>query len=354
MPFNRPTLPALVSRAEADMRSRLAGVDPLLRRNLTSIIARMEAGTAHGLYGYLDWLALQLMPDTAESEHLERWASIWGVFRKASGKAGGMAALTGRAGAVLPAGTIWQRSDAVQYETTAESLIDDAGTGNTPVRALAAGVAGNAPAGVTLSLTLPVDGIVVDAVAVNGLSGGTEAETDESLRARLLSCIRNPPMGGNKKDYETWALAVPGVTRVFVTAGEMGRGSVTVRFMMDDTYPDGIPEDGDRAAVAAYIEPRRPVTADVYVACPIACALDLRAVITPDTAAVRRQAEAMFREAVRRDAVPGGTILLSRLNEALSVAVGEEDHAILSPAANVVMPSAGHIAVPGTIEWVSA
>ena len=72
MPFERPSLGKLIARAQADMSGRLPGTDPLLRRNLVAIIARMSAGTAHGLYGYLDWLALQLMPDTAETEHLER------------------------------------------------------------------------------------------------------------------------------------------------------------------------------------------------------------------------------------------------------------------------------------------
>ena len=85
MPFERPSLGKLIARAQADMSGRLPGTDPLLRRNLVAIIARMSAGTAHGLYGYLDWLALQLMPDTAETEHLERWASIWGITRKPAG-----------------------------------------------------------------------------------------------------------------------------------------------------------------------------------------------------------------------------------------------------------------------------
>lgn len=87
-------------------------------------------------------------------------------------------------------------------------------------------------------------------------------------------------MGGTQADYEQWALEVPGVTRAFVTQ-EMGRGTVTVRFMMDGTYPDGVPKDGDRQAVAAHIETVRPVTADVYVVLPVADPLNLRLRITP-------------------------------------------------------------------------
>ena len=158
-------------------------------------------------------------------------------------------------------------------------------------------------------------------------------------------------MGGTQADYEQWALEVPGVTRAFVTQ-EMGRGTVTVRFMMDGTYPDGVPKDGDRQAVAAHIETVRPVTADVYVVLPVADPLNLRLRITPYTAAIRLAAEANLWAAVRRDAVPGGTIFLSRLHEALSLTEKEEDHVIIFPTANVT-PETGHIVVPGSIEWVT-
>ena len=104
MPFNRPPLDLLIARSAASMQSRLPGTDAVLRRSLTGIVARMSAGTEHGLYGYLDWLARQLMPDTAEEEHLERWASIWGVSRKAAGHASGDVSITGTPGAVLPEG----------------------------------------------------------------------------------------------------------------------------------------------------------------------------------------------------------------------------------------------------------
>ena len=110
MPFNRPPLDLLIARSAASMQSRFPGTDAVLRRSLTGIVARMSAGTEHGLYGYLDWLARQLMPDTAEEEHLERWASIWGVSRKAAGHASGDVSITGTPGAVLPEGTICLRS----------------------------------------------------------------------------------------------------------------------------------------------------------------------------------------------------------------------------------------------------
>ena len=351
MPFNRPPLDLLIARSAASMQSRLPGTDAVLRRSLTGIVARMSAGTEHGLYGYLDWLARQLMPDTAEEEHLERWASIWGVSRKAAGPASGDVSITGTPGAVLPEGTICLRSDAVRYAVVSDATVGEDGTGTAFLSAVDAGTAGNAPIGTILALASPVSGLDSQTQATDGLTGGTDEETDESLKSRLLAIIQRTPMGGTQADYEQWALEVPGVTRAFVTQ-EMGRGTVTVRFMMDGTYPDGVPKDGDRQAVAAHIETVRPVTADVYVVLPVADPLNLRLRITPDTAALRLAAEANLWAAVRRDAVPGGTIFLSRLHEALSLTEKEEDHVIISPTANVT-PETGHIVVPGSIEWVT-
>ena len=56
---------------------------------------------------------------------------------------------------------------------------------------------------------------------------------------------------------------------------------------------------------------------------------------------------------LRRDAVPGGAVVISRLNEAISGAEGEEDHVLLSPTQNIQIPT-GKIAVPGSITWEEA
>ena len=87
------------------------------------------------------------------------------------------------------------------------------------------------------------------------LTGGTDTETDEQLRARILHRIQNPPMGGAAADYVAWALAVPGVTRAWA-APEQGVGTITVRFLMDDLRADndGWPEPDDIQAVADYID----------------------------------------------------------------------------------------------------
>ncbi|MDX9862130.1 MAG: hypothetical protein RBS99_14555, partial [Rhodospirillales bacterium] len=60
--------------------------------------------------------------------------------------------------------------------------------------------------------------------------------------------------------------------------------------------------------------------------------------------------EAEIRDLLRREAEPGGTILLSHIREAISIAAGEYDHALAAPAADLAHDT-GEIAVFGGITW---
>ena len=350
MPFNRPTLQDLIDRARADIESRLPGADAGLRRTLLGVLARMHSGSVHGLYGYLDWLARQVMPDTAEAEHLARWAAIWGVDRREAVAASGDVIFSGTSGSVIPASTVLQRADGRAFATVADATIVS-GSATVGVLDTEPGAAGLTDAGAAVSMVSPVSGVKAAAVvATGGLTGGADVESDDMLRRRLLFRIQQPPQGGSAADYVAWAMEVAGVTRVWVYPLEQGDGTVTVRFMMDDSYADGIPLSDDVAAVQDHIDPLRPVTAEVFVVAPVAMPLDLTLVVEPDTAAVRAAVTAEIADLIRRTAEPGGTILVSHIREAVSIAAGEQNHELLSPVADVIM-AAGEIAVPGLITW---
>lgn len=348
MPFSRPTLQELINRTSADAVARL-GLEELLRRDDMQVLTRVLSGAAHGLHGHVAWMAEQVIIDTAEAEYLERWANIWGVTRKAASFASGPITLTGTTGAVIPAGTLLAAANGQEYETDAEVTLA-AGTATAQVTALAAGQAGNLAAGTTLTLVSPVAGVNSQAaVASGGLVGGADTETDAALRARLLARIQAPPHGGAKADYIAWALDVAGVTRAWVYPGELGLGTVTVRFVRDDDASI-IPDAAEVQAVQDYIDARRPVTADVTVVAPIAVPLNLTIQLTPNTSAVQAAVQAEIKDLLRREAEPGGTILISHIREAISLAAGETNHVLTVPAADVTH-AVGQIATMGTITW---
>lgn len=349
MPFSRPELADLIDRAIQDIEARLPGTDARLRRSNLNVLARTHSGAVHGLYGYLDWIARQVLPDTADAEILERWASIWGVTRKAASFAVGPVTLTGTTGAVVPAGTVLQAADGQEFATNAEVTLA-AGTATAQVTALVAGQAGNLVAGTTLTLVSPVAGVNAQAtVASGGLTGGADTETDDTLRARLLSRIQAPPHGGAKSDYIAWALEVAGVTRAWVYPAELGLGTVTVRFVRDDDASI-IPDAAEVTAVQTYLDALRPVTAGLTVVAPIAVPLNPTIQLTPNTSTVQAAVQAEIADLLRREAEPGGTILISHIREAISLAAGETNHVLTVPAGDVTHTT-GQIATMGTITW---
>lgn len=351
MPFNRPTLSTLIERARDDFDARLPGADSRLRRSVLDVLARIHAAVANGLYGFLGWIALQVFPDTAESEQLARWAAIWSVSRKASVAAAGAVDVTGANASPIAAGTVLVRSDGAEYVTTADAVIA-AGVATLQVEAIDAGLAGNGPAGQRLVFSSPVAGVNASAtIAAGGLIGGAEEEDDESLRARLLDRIRRPPHGGNADDYRRWALEVPEVTRAWVYPMQLGPGTVTVAFVMDGRE-DMIPVPADVAAVAAYLEQLRPVTAAVTVIAPTPQPLDFVIQAAPPTPEVQAAVVAELQDLLFREAEPGGTILISHVNEAISLAADEFDHVVTTPFGNVTA-DAGSMFVLGEVTWVA-
>lgn len=348
MPYSRPTLQEIISRTSADAVARL-GLEELLRRDDVQVLARVLSGASHSLHGHVAWLAEQVIIDTAEAEYLERWANIWGVERKPAAAAVGNVTITGSNGTVVPAGTSLVRTDGVEYTTDAEATIAS-GTATAAVTAVVAGAAGNAVAGVAVNLTTAIAGLSSQAtVASGGLVSGADIETDDALRARLLARIQAPPHGGASADYVAWALEVAGVTRAWVYPAELGLGTVTVRFVRDDDASI-IPDAAEVTAVQTYIDARRPVTADVTVAAPVAVPLNLTIQLTPNTSVVQAAVQAELADLLRREAEPGGTILISHIREAISLAAGETNHVLTVPSADVTHTT-GQIATLGTITW---
>jgi len=96
---------------------------------------------------------------------------------------------------------------------------------------------------------------------VRGLSR-TYGESDTAYLVRLLEYIRRPPAGGNKYDYEKWALTIDNVTAAYVTPLAQGGGSVDVVIVANMvTTGSEIPDQALLDEVAAYIEDVRPVGA---------------------------------------------------------------------------------------------
>ena len=352
IPWQTPALRDVRALVRDAVNASLPGADANVPNSVLRVISDAQGALCHLNLQYLDWLALQLLPDTAETEWLDRHGNIWltnadgTTGRKLATLAAGTVSFTGITGTVIPLAT-QLRGATANYETTAEITIG-VGPTTAPVRALDAGRAGNAAAGSSLALVVSIPNT---AVTVIEITGGVDTETDEQLRARILHRIQSPPMGGSQADYVTWALAVPGVTRAWA-APEQGPGTITVRFLMDDLRADddGWPTTTDVQAVAIYIDQMRPVAVkDCYVLAPIKQFIDITiAGLVPGTADVAGAIEVSVRNMLFEMAAPGQTIYAAWVSYAVMTAPGVQSFHLVTTD-DYVMPSLGHMAVLGTI-----
>jgi uncharacterized phage protein gp47/JayE len=97
MPWTTPTLAATRGFVRDYVLTQL-GAKAMVPNSALRIMSDTMAGLANMAYLYLDWLAKQLMPDTAEKEWLDRHGQIWLV--NADGSKGRQAGTYARHGAI--------------------------------------------------------------------------------------------------------------------------------------------------------------------------------------------------------------------------------------------------------------
>jgi uncharacterized phage protein gp47/JayE len=355
MPWQTPTLRD-VRRLTRDYVLSQLGAKAMIPNSALRIMSDSQAGLTNLTLLYLDWLSKQLLPDTAEQEWLDRHGIIWltnadgSKGRKAATYANGVVQFAGDPSVIIPIGTQVSGGNSVTYQTTEQGETGASGLGTAAAVALTAGTIGNLVAGEALSLT-GINGIT-DVSVYSDMTGGVDQETDDQLRERILFRIQNPPMGGSQADYIVWATAVPGVTRAWAVP-EQGPGTMTVRFLMDDLYPDnhGLPQPNDIDAVAAYIDKMRPVTVkDCFVQAPIMFFYDITiSSLTDDTDTVRADIESSIAAMEFVRSKPGQTWVRSWVDEAISQAVGEDSHELAYTT--TPMPAPGYMPTLGTVYY---
>ncbi len=315
MPWARPSLTTLVTRVEADITSRLTGGTALLRRSILSILARVFAGAIHILHGYLEFIALQLFIDTAESDYLDRQAVTWGVPRASASFATGELLLTGMTGTLIPAGTLFLREDGVEFTTDAVATITG-GSVAVAVTCKTAGDTGNSDSGLSFQIETPLLGLNDSATVMSlGIVGGVGQETDQALRVRILARIKNPPAGGSAADYIAWAKSISGVAGAWVFANYHGLGTVSVVITASGSNP--VPSAPLILEVQNYIDTVRPVTAAVTVETIVQRQVGFDISIKENTSELRGAITLALVALFSSDAAPGEDFLISHLHEAI-------------------------------------
>ncbi|MEN4536714.1 baseplate J/gp47 family protein [Pantoea agglomerans] len=382
MPYKRPTLTELRARTQSAITTGLEKIGALLRFSNMRVLGDVCAGMSHLHFGFLDWIAKQTNPSTATGEFLAMWGALVRVYRKPATAATGQSVpITGTAGYTVKAGTVINRGDGYQYTLDADVTMSATGTGSGSITAIlpdasadatGGGASGNATAGTSLTFDVAIEGINSGITLTAAITGGTDIEGEEAFRSRVLEAFQNTPQGGNDADYKKWALAVPGVTRVWVVRRLMGAGTVGVYIMLDgnsDSNDSGFPTGkdgvsshetqypggtatGDQLAVADEIYSQQPATAVVYVCSPVKTSVPFTiSGLSGASAALKTSINTAIDTVFFNSGAPGGTVVLSDIQAAISGISGTSGFIISKPATNIVM-NTGCMPVRGEMTYL--
>lgn len=184
------------------------------------------------------------------------------------------------------------------------------------------------------------------------LSAGTEEESDNALRARLLNAIQKPSTSGNRYDYYNWAMECEGVgaAKVFPLAGGPG----TVKVIIADANMSAA-GTGLLKTVREHIEELRPIGADVTVASVVEKAVNVSAGIKlqagMNLGAVQNAFQAALTDYLHREALDMSYVSLARVGNLLLGTDGVEDYSglLLNGVSGNMALTEEEIAVTGTV-----
>lgn len=192
---------------------------------------------------------------TAWGEYLDEHGAVVGEERHDATQATGTVTFTGTDGTIIPTGwpvateQVDVDQEPVEFTTTQEVIIAG-GAVDADIIAEETGSEGNVAAGTILVLVDSIDGVTGVSNA-EATGGGTDIETDELYRERLLLEYASSLGGGTVIDYERWSLDYPGVGKVTVVPLWSGPGTVRVIVTDPDNQPvstevvDGLQADLD-------------------------------------------------------------------------------------------------------------
>lgn len=208
--------------------------------------------------------AIKLMfPQWSSGEFLDYLANMARLSRKAPNFATATVAVEGEPGILIEAGTVFSTrstdsSEAVEFATLESCVLDSTGKGSVIVQALIAGKESNVNANTITLLLVPIEGIS-SITNPEKASGGTEEETDDELRDRIMEANENMDDSyiGNNADYKRWAESVPGIGAAIVVPE--WNGPETVKIVVLDANGEAANETLQRAVYNYIMSPDSPI-----------------------------------------------------------------------------------------------
>lgn len=311
------------------------------------------AAQVYSLYIQADWVKRQAFPQSAEGEYLDYHARMRGLERKKATAAGGVVRfLAGEAresNRVIPQGTVCMTAGLVRFATARQAVLPAGEMSvDVPVEALTLGVAGNVAAGTIVSMAVAPVGILA-CTNPEACTGGSDEESDEELRQRILDTFQRLPNGANAAFYEQEALSFDEVAAAAVLPRPRGVGTVDVVVASQA----GLPGEELLQELSEYFRKRREIAVDVQVRAPQTSTVDVAIQVAAREGADAEQVKAAVEQALREQftgKLLGQDVLLAWLGNLVYGCQGVANYVLTAPTADLlvaedVLPVLGSVTV---------
>lgn len=279
------------------------------------------------------------VPDYSYGTYLDDHARARAMKRRAATAANGTLTVTGTAGAIIPAGSIFSTSSindepSVDYVTVADATIPTEGKISIEVMCAQTGIIGNTAVETVIHVGSKLDGIT-SVTNEKAITGGTEEEDDESLIARIAEYDESlgDSFVGSPSDYKRWAESVDGVGTAIVIPAKDTSGLVTIvivdangdpatETLCEAVYDYIMSPDDDSARLAS-------IGASLSVVAPTTIAITVKADIVLAEGASIEAVKAEYLsllQAYLSEAVTDKEIRYSRITRELSSVNGVYDY----------------------------
>lgn len=258
----RPSIASLHAELTTEISQRLLGGAPVTPMSYEDVLAAVMAGTTNLMYGYVTQSLKENDPQTMCCDNLVRYGALHGIDLMASTRSKGYVGITGTPSAAISTNIRFVGESSREYKLDPgvffnPTALDDKGAAVLRVVAVNAGAPYDLKAGSLLTVATTLPGINGTAIVLgNGLTGGSDNETCDHLRARVLAAEASGAIATNMAWYIAQASRYPGVTRV--CADECGElccdpSRITLYPFMEGVYGD--------VSTAPYGVPPAPVLA---------------------------------------------------------------------------------------------
>jgi len=279
-----------------------------------------------------------ILPEWSYGTVLVGHAKSRNLTPRSATAASGSITVTGKAGTPVPTGSLFATAavndePSVEYATTEPATIPESGSLTIAVECTQTGIIGNTAANTIIMVAGKNTGITA-VTNEEAITGGTEAESDESLKERIdeVDKSQGESYAGTPADYKRWAKSVPGVGEATIIPAQDDSGLVQI--ILTDANGDPATTNLCEEVYNYIMRPdapdkrRAPIGAFLSVHPPATMTIAIRATVKLKSGATIEAVKTAYAAALSTylpEAFGDGEIKYSRVWAALASTAGVDD-----------------------------